>query len=101
MDKDEEEKKGTISSRLDRANLVNKGFIIMAERTFSSGTNAEKEPRSLVPLLVGEEPWNPGTLVPEGNFFSLSPRRFSTRFAAWRLDLSFAKKIFKKTWERD
>ena len=82
----------------------------MAERTFSSGTEAEKEPRSLVPLLVGKEPWNvpwsrreifflsllagSPLVSPPSGLISLSRRKFSrkpsgTRTLGTRLRVKF------------
>ena len=58
MDKDEEEKKGNNIQPSWPSKPGQWRIYCTIERTFSSGTKAEKEPRSLVRFLVGEEPGN-------------------------------------------
>ena len=58
MDKDEEEKKGNNIQPSWPSKPGQWRIYCTTERTFSSGTKAEKEPRSLVRFLVGEEPGN-------------------------------------------
>ena len=58
MDKDEEEKKGNNIQPSWSSKPGQWRIYCTTERTFSSGTKAEKEPRSLVRFLVGEEPGN-------------------------------------------